>query len=463
MVFGNITTLYFPVAGSAGASQWGTDVRKLLDAPDAGSDSTTINSHGTGTGLTTRTYDPYSTSSADADQTLFGWAITPADMNSVAGARRFYPAGDHVAEFRMHQTGAVSVAVTVTVFVYRVGPAPGRTRTLLGSGSASPTLPALSAHATVNVTVSLPEIIFEADETIQYSIETNTTGVVVTGRNVILWTGTDGGVEVRMDTPVLATTRPIESDLVGAGELSNVRAVTMEDTLTGDGVPTMSKVVVASKSFNLVGDGTITRQLAVAESKDLTGDGVPTTSRTVVAGKTFNLVGDGTLTKDPLTVGIPRDLVGVGEISHARATVVSKTFDLTGDGTLTELHPVQAFRTFDLVGVGELVNNTITLPLDEIPSGDCPSDWTPNDGLKSIAGDVFFHEPPNQGDPVVGAEVCLIRDSDGLRVDCTLTDGAGHYNFPRDTNDPNTYAVEVRYTDIGGDQQGLSEGGCVPS
>ena len=31
-----------------------------------------------------------------------------------------------------------------------------------------------------------------------------------------------------------------------------------------------------------------------------------------------------------------------------------------------------------------------------------------------------------------------------------------------DTNDPHTYHVEVRWTDGSGNQQGLSEGGCVP-
>lgn len=256
--------------------------------------------------------------------------------------------------------------------------------------------------------------------------------------------------------------------LVGDGVLTrDGLAASMSDDLVGVGVLSESRAVVAAKSFDLAGDGVLSRQFAVAEEKTLVGDGTVTESRAVTATKTFDLVGDGVLSRDPSVVGLARDLVGDGVLDTSKAVVAAKTFDLVGDGTITEIHPVQAYRSFDLVGVGEILlsgpnGSTITLPLDELPTGACPADWPTNDGLKTISGTVLFHEPPNEGDHVVGAVVTLIRDSDGLLITTAVTDAAGAYTFPRDSNDPYTYHVEVRYTDVGGDQQGLSQGGCVP-
>lgn len=464
MAFGNISTLYLPTAANAGASQWGTDVRKLLDSADAGSDATTKTNHGTGTTAVVRTADPYTTTAADLDQTLYGWAVTPSDMNSVAGARRRLPAGNHVATLRVGHTAATAKNANFAMYVYRVGNAAGgRARTQLGTAnSGTVSIPALAGELTVNITVALSEIILEADETLQYSFEVGAAGTVVTGDVITFFTGTQSSVVGRIDIPQLSTTYEVSSDLVGDGVPTRDGLAVAEDfDLVGVGVSDMSRSVVASKSFDVVGDGTVTRQFAVAETKNLTGDGTVTESRVVVASKSFDLTGDGTITPGSLDIGVPRDLVGDGVLDASKAVVAEKTFDLTGDGTITELHPVQAFRTFNLTGDGT-IGGDITIPLDDVPTGDCPSDWSPNDGLKSIAGTVLFHEPPNQGNPVDGATVLLIRDSDGLLVASTTTDALGAYSFPRDSNDPYTYHVEVRWTDGGTPQQGLSEGGCAP-
>lgn len=389
MVFGNITTLYFPTAANAGASQWGTDVRKVLDSADAGLDSTTINQHGTG-GAVTRTADPYSTIAADNDEKLYGWAVTPADMNSVSGARRFYPAGDHVATLRMSQSAVAGAVVTVTMFVFRVGNAAGgRVRTLLGSGSATPTLAALNAISTVTITVTLAEIIFEPDETIQYEFETNVAGVAVTGRNVTFHLGTQGGVANRVDTPRLGVL----------------------------------------KDFTGIAAGTSTAEATVSEVLGTVGVSAGTSTAAGALSAVGAMVGIATGTS-----------TAAGALSAVAGTIGTAAGTSSADGDMGLI-----LSTVGTATVG----------------ADCPADWTPNDGLKQIQGDVFFHEPPNQGDPVVGATVTLIRDSDGLRITDTLTDGAGHYSFGRDTNDPFTYHVEVNYTGPPA-MQGLSEGGCVP-
>lgn len=244
------------------------------------------------------------------------------------------------------------------------------------------------------------------------------------------------------------------ANLVGDGVTSRVVEAGIIEPLTGDGVTTRGSFPI-TMSDDLTGDGVVTRQFAATMSDDLTGDGV--VSRALAVGMSEDVTGDGTVT-EAHQQAFTRvfDLVGDGVLTSAKATVASKSFDLVGDGTVTETHSAGMFRTFDLTGDG-VISGSADIPFPNIP--ECAPDWTPNDGLKSIEGDVFFHEPPNEGDPVIGADVCLIRDSDGLRVECTTTDGTGHYSFARDTNDPYTYHVEVRYLD----QQGLSEGGCVPA
>lgn len=296
-------------------------------------------------------------------------------------------------------------------------------------------------------------------------------------------------------------------DLVGEGLVSRgAIAVAESKNLVGEGLTSATKAVVAAKTLNVVGEGLVTRGASgltmarnvvgeglvsssklsvVAKTFNLVGEGLVSSSKLVSAFRTFNLTGEGLVSR-VLAVTQPRDVIGEGLVDATKVVAASKTFTLTGEGVVsreaweitlarntvgeglvTEVHPVQAFRTFNLVGVGELLmsgpsGSTITIPLDELPTGDCPADWPVNDGLRCISGDVFFHEPPNEGLPVVGAVVTLIRDSDGLLITTTVTDAAGHYSFPRDTTDPNTYHVEVRWTDISGDQQGLSESGCVP-
>lgn len=103
---------------------------------------------------------------------------------------------------------------------------------------------------------------------------------------------------------------------------------------------------------------------------------------------------------------------------------------------------------------------SICLPTTGIPSGACPSDYSPNDGLKKINGVVYDHE---NGGTIAGATVCLVRDSDALQVSCVNTAADGSYSFPRGSTDPNTYHVVVSYTSGGVQQMGMSKSGCVPS
>lgn len=213
-----------------------------------------------------------------------------------------------------------------------------------------------------------------------------------------------------------------------------VRYVTQSAVMNG--VSSIARKV--GKTLSVVMDGTATLSRKVGKFLTVIMDGTPTLSRDVTAHRTLSATMN----------GVP--FVTTGSSRFRALTTVM-------DGSPTVGTQSVLARVLSAVMNG-MPKGFVEFPWDAIPS-DCPEDWSPNDGTKSIEGFVFFHEPPNEGDPVPGATVTLIRDSDGLRIGSTLTDVAGHYSFPRDTNDPYTYHVEVRHTN----QQGLSEGGCVPA
>lgn len=216
MAFGLVSTLYFPdtSANSVGTFDWGTDIRKLITTALGSSANSTQMNVSTG-GAVTRTFDPFSTSTADLDQTLYGWAIQVADMGSATGALRFFPAGNHTMTATMNQSTVLSVAGTVTMYVYKVGAAPGRTRTLIASNSAAVTWPATGSFVTATVTVACPAITFAVDETIQYSFELNAAGTIG-GRIIAFFTGLSNSVQARIDTPELG----IVASGVGASSAS---------------------------------------------------------------------------------------------------------------------------------------------------------------------------------------------------------------------------------------------------
>lgn len=243
MAFGNIDTFYLPVTASAGVSQWGTDVRKLLDAADVTADALTKTNHGTGTGASVRTADPFTTTTGDLDQALYGFAITPADMNSVSGAKRMFPAGDHTMTWRVSQNAALAVTPTHTLSIYRVGDAAGgRVRTLLGSASGGQNVPGSSGESTQTVTVALGEVVFEPDETVQYSWETSCTGVVVSGRILTHYTGVQSSVESKIVTPGLKTLADATGAASGAATASGTTGKVLGATGSAAGAGSASGV-----------------------------------------------------------------------------------------------------------------------------------------------------------------------------------------------------------------------------
>ena len=260
MAFSNIAVLYLPVAANAGTSQWGTDVKKMLNAADTTADATTVTNHGTG-GAVTRTEDPYTTTATDGVEANFGWAITPTDMNSVAGARRFYPPGNHAATVRMASNTTVGVTGTISMYVYRVGNAAGgRVRTLLGSNTAAVMLPGTSGEVTMTCTVALSEVIFEADETVQYSFEFNLAGLAITGRTATFFTGTQTSVQSRVNTPTLGVLADTTGAATGTGTATGVTGMVLgtEGNAVGSGVAAGVGASRADTTGTATGTGTVT-------------------------------------------------------------------------------------------------------------------------------------------------------------------------------------------------------------
>lgn len=248
-------------------------------------------------------------------------------------------------------------------------------------------------------------------------------------------------------TAVMDGTATLSRDVTGLRTLTAVMDGTPSilrktgNTLTAVMGGTGFLSVKVNKILTAVMDGTTSLVRRVGKTLSVVMDGTPTLARRLTAGRTLTVLMDGNTTVTTKT-SRRRQLAAImdGTPTIEKGTILGRVL------------------TAIMNGIGR---GFVEFPWDSIPS-DCPPDWSPNDDQRCITGHVFFHEPPNAGQPVQGATVWLIRDDDGFRVTSTTTDAAGVYRFGRDTNDPYTYHVEVTYDDGGTQQQGLSEGGCTP-
>lgn len=286
--------MYLPIAASAGASLWGTDVRAMLAAPDATADATSLCAHGTALADTTRTVDPYSSSSADGTEANFGWAIDAgtgaAGMGSTATVKRRMLAGNHVATTRLsHDSTLGDSTATLHFFAYRVGPAAGRARTLLGSVNQAVNLAALNAVGTYTATIALGELVFENDETIQYSFEVTATGVLVTGANSVFRAGTDGGVAVRVDFPELRTIIETVGASTGAATAASSLQTTanMQGASAGAATAAGSLQAIHEMTGASAGAATATGTLAITANMEGASAGAATAAATLAAIANF--------------------------------------------------------------------------------------------------------------------------------------------------------------------------------
>lgn len=426
MAFGAISTVFFPVAANAGSSLWGTDVRKLISSADAGNDASCKFAMGTSTSAHTVTADPYTSQGADLTEANYGWAIDPTDMGSVASLKRYMAAGNHVGTLRLQSTTNTNPTGTLTMFVYRVGDAAGgRVRTLLGSA----TITGQTFDTTIRtytITVALAEILFEADETIQYSFELNGQGVAITGKNNSFYCGTIG------PTPASVAFPTLQQVIQPAGF----------DVPVEFGTPALRQSVAPSGFDVAVEFGTPAVQQQVQPAGfDVTVEfGEPNLGATL-APDGFDLA------------------VEFGDPTLVMGQVVSPDgFDVTvefGDATLQQVVSPDGFDVGVEFGVPDLFTDLIVAP----DGFDLNVDFgVPSVLFKPyVAGVVYNHET---GLPVgAGVEVRLFDDNDVL-VDTTTTAAGGTYVFERPFGDTDLYWTLATFEVSGVQYHGVSDRGC---
>ncbi len=280
----------------------------------------------------------------------------------------------------------------------------------------NPTLGTITYTFTLRIDNNNSAIVWAAGQSIKQTctLSDTTIGLGTTTRdglqNAIARSGIGKGINTESRAVVASKT----FTAIGTGIATQTSALALLYSLTGVGVGTESRAVIASKSFSLTGSGEITRvvnpifsrtligigatdftkSIIAAKSFEIIGIGTSTESRTVQAQRTFSLTGNGETAK---TLAIAEDfnLIGLGDIAFNKAVTASKSFTIigtgiisregliiiavertaTGKGLITEIHPVQAFRTFNVPGIGQILitgsnTSSITIPIDEVPDAE---------------------------------------------------------------------------------------------
>lgn len=281
------------------------DIRKLVENPP-GTNSTTICAHGTTTGLTTITLDPYTNRNTTGDiRANAGWAINRNGndgMNSIAVAKRLIPAGTwtfaiHVTIPNANATGSISV--TMSASVYRVSSSGARTLLFTSGNSNTLSTGGLGAgtNGILTATSSQSAYVLEADETIHVgflSQSTQTAGVIGGTVQATLTYRVGNNTEfVQVPSPGVRTAYINESSLAGLGATSRVLDSGISRSTTGSGDSTFTRTTIASKAFSLIGTGTTTRSFDVGIPRLAIGIGTPTYTRATIASKSFSLIGVG--------------------------------------------------------------------------------------------------------------------------------------------------------------------------
>lgn len=264
---------------------------------------------------------------------------------------------------------------------------------------------------------------------------------------------------------------------VGGKILGAVGSASGSCTVSGTGAATRGATGSAGGSSTVVGSGAARDATTGSASGSSTASGVATQTDSTTGGAagTSSAIGVSSTVKPAtgsasgsssasgvgaLTVDIIGNAAGTSSVNGMASDTATFTGSAAGTSSATGVAGGVASTTGNAAGTSsaQAQATKVISTTGHVVIG-CLEDWPDNDEALTISGHVYYHEPPNQGDPVDGASVVLIRDLDGFVVGSELTDVDGLYSFPRGTTDPYTYHVEVRYAD----QQGLSEGGCSPS
>lgn len=339
MAFANGTTTgYLPIA--PGSSLWGTNVRKVIASADATSDNTTVQNYGTNTGTQTRTVRPMANSAGDADETLFGWGIQSTDMNSVSGAQRMMAAGTHSFIAHVETNSVLGANVTVNFWVYKIGSAAGgRVPTQVAVNSLATTFGAAATGGSdLTVTASVPEIVFDADETIQWSLEFLSPGVAITGKTSTIYVGThSAGTQARVTFPALKTVAPTTGSSTGAGSASGVTGKVLGTEGSGSGSATASGSMGSTGGMVGASAGNGTASAVGASIGGMTGSSVGAGAAAGSLGAVGSMTGSSSGSSDAAasmsSVGsMTGSAAGLGTVAGSVSSVAGTTGTATGEG-----------------------------------------------------------------------------------------------------------------------------------
>ncbi len=248
MAFGNISTFF--TNGNTGfisAGVGGNRIAALRATVDTTESATTQTTHPANSS-TRRVVSPYQTSANAGPDSTRGFAVATADMGSVVGALRFFPAGNHIANF--YATGGNNLGNnTYFLRAYRVGPSPTFTKTQIG-GEASATGSGLGAA--IAVSLALPEIIFQAGETVMWEWDVQTNPGVVTGTVTISLgtsSGLTGSIVGRIETPELGVLAKTRGNADGVATVDGRAAILLPTRGDSAGVATVSGQLSALAAF----------------------------------------------------------------------------------------------------------------------------------------------------------------------------------------------------------------------
>jgi hypothetical protein len=247
----------------------------------------------------------------------------------------------------------------------------------------------------------------------------------------------------------------------GMGTAALVRRITAARSFATSGVGTaaMARRITAARSFAItaIGGAVYGRALIFARSFARTALGSPSMARRIIAARSFATSTTGSANRI-LRVGAVRAATAIGTPTMARRITTTRISTVIGVGIAAFDRALIFGRTF-VTTVAGVVRTRLDIPetaLDRITTGG-PTDWSPNNGAKIIAGVVR----DSTGTPYAGASVQLIRETDGYVAAATISAADGSYSFTRDTNDPYTYRV-LAWEDTGTPTQGMSARGLVP-
>lgn len=166
----------------------------------------------------------------------------------------------------------------------------------------------------------------------------------------------------------------LSSSPVGEGLASRSALPVELATLLATGEGLGSRVLAGAVARDSVGEGLSSRVLAGDLSRSPVGEGLSSAARALTAARTADVIGEGLTSRGAILLSKDLPVIGEGLASAAKATVAAKSLAVVGEGLASETHPVQASRTADVGGRGEIPTSgsnasTITVPLDELGGG----------------------------------------------------------------------------------------------